>query len=206
MYKIYIGATPLCLVTEEEAKNYDRKDLSNLLVKHPKHQKKYILRYIDTLENQQNRYKSIIIRTDELERLWEEFRSYYKIMEAAGGVVRNEKGEVLGIYRSGVWDLPKGKIEKGETEGEAAIREIQEETGLNEVDLGDKITTTYHTYKNRKGNRVLKVSHWFHMTTTETELTPQVEEDIEKAEWLSLENLKNQTPIYQNILDVLGLS
>lgn len=204
MYKIYIGEKPICLLTEEEAKKYNPKDWTNLLVKHPKQQKKYLLRYIDALERTGCRYQSIIIRTDELQRLWAEFSSYYKILEAAGGVVHNAENKVLAIYRRNFWDLPKGKIDAGETKEQAAIREIQEETGLNELELGRFITSTYHTYRDRKRERVIKISHWFKVSTKETDLIPQTEEDIEKAVWVDLEHLKKETAIYPNILEVLN--
>jgi ADP-ribose pyrophosphatase YjhB (NUDIX family) len=52
-----------------------------------------------------------------------------KIVMAAGGLVENEHGEILLIYRKKHWDLPKGKLDAGETLEECAVREVEEETG-----------------------------------------------------------------------------
>ena len=70
----------------------------------------------------------------------ESFKDYTKdkvIIEAAGGLVFNEKNELLMIFRRGFWDLPKGKVDEGETLEQCAVREVQEETGLQNIMLGD---------------------------------------------------------------------
>ncbi|MCP4443355.1 MAG: NUDIX domain-containing protein [Aureispira sp.] len=202
MYKIYINETPLLLVSSEEAKQYDPKDLKNLLVSYA-HNKKNLHRYIDNLEKGAN-YQSIIIHSADVEQLREDFFSRFKIRQAGGGVVFNESGKILAIYRGGYWDLPKGKTEKGETMEETAIREVQEETGVENITLDKFITHTYHTFKNRKGKRVLKWSTWYTMHTSDTELTPQAEEDIELAVFLDKDELLTKMPIYKNILEVLN--
>ena len=93
-----------------------------------------------------------------MEKLFQDFTAHYKILEAAGGMVLNANRELLVIYRRGSWDLPKGKIDPGETKEEAAVREIQEETGLQEVELGNLICSTYHTYKNKKRKPDIKAN------------------------------------------------
>ena len=119
----------------------------------------------------------------------------------------NTNKELLVIYRRGSWDLPKGKIDPGETKEEAAVREIQEETGLQTVELGKLICSTYHTYKDKKGNRILKLTHWFEMHTTEIALIPQAEEDIEVAEWQKPETfLAGDFPMYSSIREVVSRS
>ena len=125
-------------------------------------------------------------------------------MEAAGGVVFNPKGEILTMYRRGSWDLPKGKIDKGETKEIAAVREVQEETDLKEVNRDDFLLTTYHTYKNKKGKRVLKPTYWYKMTTQEMAIHPQVEEDIEVVQWIDpIIFLETKRPIYNTIWEVV---
>ncbi len=117
--------------------------------------------------------------------IWENFISGFKIIRAAGGLIKNNSNQYLFIFRRGKWDLPKGKIDKGETIEEAAIREIQEETGLKKVAIQNNLTTTYHIYR-LKGKLVLKETFWFLVQNLVNEpLIPQAEEDIEKAAWLS---------------------
>ena len=130
------------------------------------------------------------------------------ILEAAGGLVRQSQGKILGIYRGGVWDLPKGKTEKGETLEQTALREVAEETNLALKDLRilNPLITTYHLYRHHKKGRILKKSHWFLMETQQSDLTslkPQVEEGIEQVLWANLEDFKTYKPLYPNIALVL---
>ncbi len=110
------------------------------------------------------------------------------IIQAGGGVIINEKNEVLLIYRRKKWDLPKGKLDAGETLEECAIREVKEETGLQSVMLNKKLTVTQHSYL-QDSIHFIKETHWYHMSATTFEneiLTPQLEEEIEKIEWVDL--------------------
>jgi 8-oxo-dGTP pyrophosphatase MutT (NUDIX family) len=126
------------------------------------------------------------------------------LIEAAGGLVRNENGEYLFIYRNDKWDLPKGKIEKLETVKTAAVREVEEECGIKVSELGEKICKTYHVYIYR-GELVLKKTHWFDMTCKgRFKLKPQKEEGITEVRWFQKEHIE---PIVANtfpsIMDVL---
>lgn len=138
-----------------------------------------------------------------LEKLWGNFKSHFDYLEAAGGVVINPKNEVLFIYRLGKWDLPKGKVEKGETIELAAIREVVEECGINDLNLNKLISITHHIYFQR--NLKLKAVYWYEMNSQGAEtLVPQNEEGIEIAAWKSKEQIRelmNQT--YENIKIVL---
>ncbi len=78
--------------------------------------------------------------------MWKQFRQHFKIIEASGGIVKNEMGQILFIFRNGIWDLPKGKIEVGERKEEAGLREVEEECGFTSLTLGKFIGTTYHLY------------------------------------------------------------
>lgn len=204
MYKIYIGEVPLLLVSTEESVEYMTGNLRDMVVEHVPKRTKRLHQCIDNLEKGGKNFDSIIVVADDLEQLKEDFFSIYKIHKAGGGLVFNEEKKVLAIYRSGVWDLPKGKQEKGESIDQSAIREVQEETGLVNIELGDFICDTFHTYQSKSGNRILKWSTWYQMTSSDTQLTPQTEEDIELALWISLEELKEKKPIYKNILEVLN--
>lgn len=109
---------------------------------------------------------------------------------AGGGKVYNENNEVLFIFRNGCWDLPKGKIEKGESIEECAIREVEEETGISGLEITRFLKKTYHIFK-RSGEYRLKLTYWFEMTTDyEEELTPQLEEGITKVKWKNAKKTK----------------
>ncbi len=131
----------------------------------------------------------ILYNNQNLERLLDEFISHFWYVEAAGGMVYNSLGDRLFIYRFGKWDLPKGKIEKNETHSEAALREVHEETGLQEVSIVEEISSTFHIF-DFKGKKVLKRTYWFKMTFTGTaEPKPQLEEDITKAIWVAKDKM-----------------
>ena len=104
---------------------------------------------------------------------------------AAGGLVLNEKGEVLFMFRKGKWDLPKGKLDPGETMDACALREVMEETGLVQVALKNFLLTTEHLYTER-GKPILKKSHWYLMEAdSHQRLVPQAEEEISELRWLA---------------------
>ena len=125
----------------------------------------------------------IVIYHSDLKFLWQDFRKKFKIIEASGGIVKNRKNEVLFIYRNDKWDLPKGKIESGETRIEAALREVEEECGFDKLDPGEFITTTYHLYSENH-EEILKVSYWYEMFSDQTDLVPQLEEGITALRWV----------------------
>lgn len=154
---------------------------------------------------------NVVLFSADVEKMFDEVCSFFKCIEAAGGVVKNKAGEILLIHRRGFWDLPKGKIEKGETIEEAAVREVEEETGLTNVKITQPISfkklnnkATYHSYIEKEILK-LKVSYWFEMQTTfEGNLIPQTEEDIEQAIWVKKEDIPNYFDnMYLSIIDVL---
>lgn len=112
---------------------------------------------------------------------------------AAGGLILNENREVLMIFRRGFWDLPKGKLDEGETVEQCALREVKEETGLKEVELIKFITVTQHEYFDiHSGTDVLKETHWFEMRAISRQtLIPQTEEDIIGIEWVDEGKIKD---------------
>jgi 8-oxo-dGTP pyrophosphatase MutT (NUDIX family) len=115
---------------------------------------------------------------------WQLFLSDKLIIEAGGGMVFNPKGELLMMFRRGQWDMPKGKLDKGETIEACALREVEEETGISNLRLCGKLQTTYHTYS-FQGKTVLKPSHWYKMEYAGAEdLVPQIEEDITELRWV----------------------
>ncbi|HET6243991.1 MAG: NUDIX domain-containing protein [Bacteroidetes bacterium] len=129
----------------------------------------------------------------------------YKIILAAGGLVENEQGELLIIFRHQKWDLPKGKLKKNENEALGAIREVQEECGVKNLTIVSPLSPTYHIYE-LKGKLILKKTFWFKMfCEKKQDLVPQLEEDITKVEWFKPENLnKVYANTYGSIAQVLN--
>jgi len=144
-----------------------------------------------------------IIWSQDFEKLKKAFFKHFKGVEAAGGIVQNEKKEILFIFRRGKWDLPKGKMEKKESPAECARREIEEETGVTGLVLKNKIGETYHTY-DEFGKHILKTSHWFYFTCNSKQaLLPQLAEDITQVEWIKTRDI--ETPMsdtYENIKEI----
>jgi len=141
---------------------------------------------------------------DDLEALKKAFYKKFTIIQAGGGLVLNEKNEILLIFRKGKWDLPKGKLDKGETISACAVREVEEETGLKNVQLIEPLIITYHTY--HEGSKfILKESHWYTMKVSGNQtLTPQTEEDILEVKWITKVEAKQYFPeCYPSVVDVL---
>jgi ADP-ribose pyrophosphatase YjhB (NUDIX family) len=139
---------------------------------------------------------NLICHTDDIEKTWLQFCSNFKIIGAAGGLIRNKDNKYLCIFRRGSWDLPKGKIDNNETPEETAIREVQEETGLKDIKLERPIINSYHIYR-LKEKLVLKKTYWYLMSNIgRDKLIPQTEEDIEKAVWLNTADIQ---PLFSNM-------
>lgn len=128
--------------------------------------------------------KGVLLSDAQPESLLEGLGKRYKQVDAGGGLVRREDGAALFIFRRGCWDLPKGKLDKGETMEECAIREVQEETGLKRLVLGRFLCDTYHVY-GQGGKELIKHTAWYDMQANGYEpLIPQADEDIEEARWV----------------------
>jgi len=153
-------------------------------------------------------HAGILLHPD-LESLKKAFWKHFTIVKAAGGLVENETGQVLLIFRRGKWDLPKGKLEEGESLEECAVREVEEETGLRHIELQEFLLTTYHTYDDY-GHSILKESYWYRMRSSSAEvLVPQTIEDIHEIKWVSREDLApymgNTFPSIKAVLSQLRL-
>jgi 8-oxo-dGTP pyrophosphatase MutT (NUDIX family) len=136
--------------------------------------------------------------------LWKVFKAHYVPVKAAGGMVLDEQGRLLVIRRLGRWDLPKGKVDKGEAVDDAALREVQEECGIASLDLGPRVARTWHTYP-RNGEQHLKRTDWYLMRTTSAEtLVPQHDEGIEEVRWISpAEAAMLKADTYPSLLPVI---
>jgi 8-oxo-dGTP pyrophosphatase MutT (NUDIX family) len=133
-----------------------------------------------------------LVYTDEPEKAWKEFSEHYRLIVAAGGVVRNSKEEFLVIKRLGKYDLPKGKVEPNENLIQAALREVEEECSIGGLEIRNEsdVFITYHTYKLGL-ERILKKTHWYPMQCNDTQKPkPQIEEGITDVKWIKKDDLK----------------
>ncbi|AZA99553.1 NUDIX domain-containing protein [Chryseobacterium joostei] len=190
MYKVFVNEKKLLISkhSEELEKNLEYESFTTLEIA------------LDLLEN--TSVKELNVFGENIDEIWHEFQKLFRIIEAAGGLVNNPGGEMLFIKRLGKWDLPKGKMEKGESREESAIREIEEETGLLDVELAEFINTTYHIYIERNGDKILKCTHWFEMNFDgEDTSKPQIEEGITEVAWKNTTQIEDEVfpSTFQNI-------
>jgi 8-oxo-dGTP pyrophosphatase MutT (NUDIX family) len=155
-------------------------------------------------EIKKDQFHAGVLWNNDLDKLKKAFFKHFTLVEAAGGIVQNAEKEILFIMRLGKWDLPKGKLEKGEKLEECAVREVEEETGATNIKLKRKAGETYHTY-DAYGKHFLKISHWYFMICSgKQNLIPQVEESITQIKWFAPKNLKPvMTNTYPSIKDIL---
>jgi 8-oxo-dGTP pyrophosphatase MutT (NUDIX family) len=140
----------------------------------------------------------------DLEQLKDAFMKEFSTIEASGGLVKNDNGELLFIFRRGKWDLPKGKLDPGESPETCAVREVKEETGLNTANLQRHLITSYHTYE-ENAKHFLKKTEWYLMhSPNQPSLQPQTGEQITEAVWVAPDQLPMYTSnTYLLIKDVL---
>jgi 8-oxo-dGTP pyrophosphatase MutT (NUDIX family) len=155
-------------------------------------------------EMRQDKVHAGIYLHNNLEELKKAFWKKFILVKAAGGLVINEAGELLFIYRRGKWDLPKGKLDEGETLEQCAVREIGEETGVMDVQLKNHLVTTWHTY-DESGHHILKETTWYLLSAPKKQdFTPQTIEQITQIVWVAPEKLpKFAGNTFPSIVDVL---
>jgi 8-oxo-dGTP pyrophosphatase MutT (NUDIX family) len=141
-----------------------------------------------------------------VEETFNELRSMFFKITAGGGILNNDQGDILFIFRRNCWDLPKGKVEDGETIEEGAIREVIEETGLKPVTMNSLFDVTYHIYKSMKGKLILKETYWFEMSYNGSlEPVVETEEDITEARWFAPAEidipLSNTFPLIKELIE-----
>ena len=172
MYKVFVNELPLILTNKlSETANGE-----------------YFLLNQDSIQEairslKKGKLESAYIYHPNHEEILKKFTKEIPLVVAAGGVVTNDKGKVLFIYRNDKWDLPKGKLDKGESIEDCAIREVEEETGVKGLKIENFLRTTYHIFKNN-GVITLKQVHWYAMKTDYTgKLKPEKKEGIVKVKW-----------------------
>ena len=179
MYKVFVNDIPIILSTE--------KDLGEKYVSIPLKEVKF-KRIIKKINKGKLLYVNLYHSKEE--KLLKHLFKKLPVVTAGGGMVLNADNDVLFIYRNGRWDLPKGKVEKGESIEEGAIREVGEETGVKNLEISKFLMTTYHVFQ-RKGKFKLKVTYWYEMTTDYTgELIPEESEGIQKVKWKNMEKAR----------------
>lgn len=146
------------------------------------------------------KYKGVYLYCNNLEKDWDSFKKEFKVISAAGGLVLNDENEILFIYRGNKWDLPKGRIERGESVKETAIREVEEECGIRNISITNFLLNTYHLFVQDNEYR-LKETYWYLMKSDyKGKLTPQLEEGITKVEFRNEDKVKEAlADTYANI-------
>ena len=189
MQKIFVGNKPIVLTTKVESES----DFKNYLIDTVD-----IIKVLHHLKKE--KYKSIRLIGDNEEVLLKKFLRLLPNIVAGGGKVINSDGKILFIFRNGKWDLPKGKAEQKETIDQTALREVEEETGVQGLSITKPLEITYHIFK-RNEQYFIKKTYWFEMFSTFTgDLKPQKNEGITKVKWVSPKKLiKVRKNIYANI-------
>ncbi len=189
MYKVFVKDIPIILSTNKKiGSQYTSIPLKLVNFK----------KLIKKITNGELHYINLYHKNEE--KLEQFLRKKLPVVEAAGGLVYNNKKEILFIYRNSKWDLPKGGIEKSESHEDAAIREVEEETGVKDLEIRNFITKTYHVFK-RNDTFKLKITYWYEMYTEyKGELVPQLDEGIKKAKWKNFEkSQKALNDSYENV-------
>jgi 8-oxo-dGTP pyrophosphatase MutT (NUDIX family) len=188
MYKVFFNDSTIQIGEEIKKSSYDEITQTVDCENH-----NFVKVLISEIESTDKKLDFILLNKDTIE-LWNSFKSQMIEIPAAGGLVMNKNHSVLFIKRLGVWDLPKGKIEKHETSESAAIREVEEESGASGLKIIKQLDSTFHIYRSpylkSPDNLVLKETKWFLMNCEgQQTLIPQVEENIEEVKWFALDEL-----------------
>lgn len=203
MYKVFFNDHELCFCHENKTspKNnktqvFDIEKYSDFAERFPKYS------FMELTEN-------LDVVCSDPKKIWDNFCEKLTKILAAGGLLNNSKSEILFINRFGRWDLPKGKVEDGESIEQAAVREVEEECGLRNVKIKRQLNSTFHLYFspyiNSEDNLVLKETSWFEMVYNgNEEPTPQTSEHIEKVRWFAKNDLKEvYDTTYNNLIELL---
>lgn len=195
MYKVFSGKK--CVVISSEGVKESDKNAKIISFKSSEE-----LHREYKIFSKQSKLKKLIIIGDE-EKIWKVFRSLFTYIESSGGVVKNEKGNLLMIYRNRHWDLPKGKMEKGESPAMTAIREVEEECGVKHLRIVKQLPTTHHIFFLK--NACLKRTYWYEMICKDSaKPKPQAEEGIKEAKWMSKEEVKkNSGKVFSSLKEIL---
>lgn len=201
MIKIYIQNKPLYLVStiDKLVEDYLHRPDTIFIDELNPSAVKTMLQQMERAEF----YQGVFLYPD-VEALLAAFKEQLNVIVAAGGLVYTPDRWLLLIHRLGHWDLPKGKLDKGESLEQCALREIEEETGAKNLRIDRLLQITYHTYR-QKGQLNLKESHWFLVKATgKSALVPQTEEDVQQCRWVPLNEVSGYLDgAFASVADVL---
>lgn len=174
MYKVFVKDVAIIVTSNKDAyPDYEVFELKDV----------NLLKIVKKIEK--GKLKKVLLYSKSEKKLLKRLHKKLPLVKAGGGLVINADNNFLFIHRNGKWDLPKGKANRFEGMKKTAKREIHEETGVKKLKIVEKLGRTYHVF-NRKSTLKLKLTHWYLMETSyDGPLTPQLEEGIEKAVWLS---------------------
>lgn len=180
MYKVFINQQVLIFASIDQFDNQFINKKNVLVVTGSK-----INRSNLTAITQNKNTGAFFILCKKVNPVWKNFKEGFTLIKAGGGLVVNNKKEVLFIFRKGKWDLPKGKQDKGESMEKCALREVKEECGIKKIKLTAPVTKTFHIYQTGK-KTVLKQTNWYWMKMEKQQkLVPQLEEDITALKFIS---------------------
>ncbi|MFO8235414.1 MAG: NUDIX domain-containing protein [Bacteroidales bacterium] len=198
MYKVFFDNRTICFVDDFD-KFYKKNN--GLFVKYINEiQLAYILELFKSVDEINN----VFIVHHNVDEIFRVFKSYCRMLEAAGGLVHNSDDEILIIKRRGLWDLPKGKLEENEDPTIGALREVKEECNVHQLQIRDLIHVTYHAYI-QDGILLLKKTYWYDMIHYgDGKVKPQTDEDITEVKWFRKDDLdKVVDNTYLSIVEVL---
>ena len=186
MYKVFLNQNVIILTSEIQLGSnitvlpLKKTSLSDIISKVKKHKKVYLYHHNS---------KKLVSR----------FKKKIKVVKAGGGIVTNSKQETLFIFRRNKWDLPKGKMDDGESIEYTAVREVQEETGIKNLAISSFFMNTYHIFK-KENKYFLKETSWFNMKSDyDGELHPELSEGITKVVWKNKADTKKIKNTFPNI-------
>ena len=192
MYKVFVNENVIILTDEipfgSKINLFDLKKIS----------------LIDIISNVK-KHNKIFLYHKNFEKLISCFKKKIKVIGAGGGIVKNNLNETLFIYRRKKWDLPKGKIDKGESIDQTALREVKEETGIVDLIIVDFKMKTYHIFK-KNNDYCLKETTWYNMTSNfDGQFVPEIKEDITKVVWKNDKKIKKIKNTFPNIKLLLNI-
>lgn len=199
MYKVFIYDRPVYLCNHWPENELDEDEMLLVEVQQPSD-----IELVFTSLEDNSSLKAVFMVSPDIEEHWSEYAKKFQNIQAAGGLVFNHNRDLLFIFRRGCWDLPKGKLDPGETIEQAAIREVEEECGISGVQLRSKLLTMHHTYPH-KGKMVLKETHWFEMSFEGIDFQPEAEEQITEVSWIAKSDFpKILANTYMSIAEIVS--